>query len=305
MTDAALTRELPCPSCGYDLRAMVGDRCPECGQAVDRAALDVSAIPWAHRRRIGRVRAYLKTARMFTRGNRALLHEQLRPQDLGDARAFARVTGVVLGLLLAVAWVATAVASRGMVYALIAFRHDNESAMRRPGWLDELGVPWSAGMTLPWMMPAAAILLGYHLATVQRTVFRARGRSAGVRRTAVALGSYASAPLLNLVPATMVYALALVVVDRAEALGAWRSQGMRIVTMALFLLGLLLYVRAVGWTALRVGQWVARSTGAGPGRVALAVGELALLWVAGALLFLFVLPWAAGFVRLWAHGLGG
>ena len=55
-----------CPACGYDLRATTSDHCSECGLAIDRDALQQSAIPWAHRRQIGRVRAYLKTLWQFS-----------------------------------------------------------------------------------------------------------------------------------------------------------------------------------------------------------------------------------------------
>src|SRR5256885_10861457 len=53
---------LLCPACGYDLRAIQSDRCPECGLAIDRALGVASQIPWTHRKRIGTWRAYARTA---------------------------------------------------------------------------------------------------------------------------------------------------------------------------------------------------------------------------------------------------
>ena len=43
-----------CPDCGYDLRGISSDRCPECGHAVDPTSLAISIIPWTHRRSLGR-----------------------------------------------------------------------------------------------------------------------------------------------------------------------------------------------------------------------------------------------------------
>ncbi|MEZ0265151.1 MAG: hypothetical protein ACAI43_10525 [Phycisphaerae bacterium] len=282
---------------------MTGDRCPECGLAVDRDVLRASAIPWSHRRRVGRVRAYLKTARLFTSGHKSLRDEQLRAQHLADASAFARVTGVILGLLAAACWFAVAFVSEGRVYALLALRAYDGSP-KRPGWLDDLLVPWSAGMLIPWVIPAGAFLFGYHLGTVQRTVFRARGRSADVRHTAVALGSYAGAPLLLLVPTAIVLGATIAIDSRAETAAVWRSQPVRMLALVLLALGAVLLLITIFGTFLRVGLWVVRSTDARLPRALLAVGELILLWAAGAVLFLFALPWAAGFVRLWVRSFG-
>src|SRR3954471_13137052 len=75
---------LLCPGCGFDLRATTSDRCGECGLAFDRASLLESTIPWAHRRKIGRVRAYLKTFWQFTLDRRVLRNELAKPQDISD-----------------------------------------------------------------------------------------------------------------------------------------------------------------------------------------------------------------------------
>src|SRR5438128_449501 len=86
--DAALL----CPACGFDLRGTESDRCGECGLAIDREALRESGIPWAHRRKIGRVKAYWKTLWQILLDRRSLRHESARPQDMKDGRAFRRVT---------------------------------------------------------------------------------------------------------------------------------------------------------------------------------------------------------------------
>jgi hypothetical protein len=89
-----------CPGCGYDLRAATSDRCSECGLVIDRAALRESGFPWAHRRRIGRLRAILKTVWLVTIDGRALRDELAKPQDARDAASFRAVNTTVLALSL-------------------------------------------------------------------------------------------------------------------------------------------------------------------------------------------------------------
>src|SRR4051812_34411057 len=93
-----------CPACGYDLRATPSGRCPECGSEIDTAALRESGFPWAHRRKIGRVRAYVRTVWWVTVGNRALVQESARPQEVRDGRAFRWVMAGVVAVTLLAIW---------------------------------------------------------------------------------------------------------------------------------------------------------------------------------------------------------
>lgn len=69
--------DLPCPHCGYNLHGITSPRCPECGRDIDYGTLALPRIPWENRRRIGRVRAYLRTVAGFT----------FRPQQVGRSGA--------------------------------------------------------------------------------------------------------------------------------------------------------------------------------------------------------------------------
>src|SRR4051812_12709994 len=53
VSDEAAQLDLHCPQCGYNLRGIDSDVCPECGLAIDRVAFAQSQLPWSHRRRIG------------------------------------------------------------------------------------------------------------------------------------------------------------------------------------------------------------------------------------------------------------
>ncbi len=106
MTQPSTTTDadLFCPQCTYNLRGIDSGRCPECGTAIDRAALAVSRIPWVHRREIGRVRAYLRTLWMATFHPKQIARDMACPVNYQDGRRFAYVT-----ITLAVVLVAPAV----------------------------------------------------------------------------------------------------------------------------------------------------------------------------------------------------
>ena len=87
-----------CPDCGYDLRGISSDRCPECGHAVDPTSLAISIIPWTHRRSLGRTKAYLRTVLMSITHCRKLAQEIGRPANFADAILFRRVTAVLATL---------------------------------------------------------------------------------------------------------------------------------------------------------------------------------------------------------------
>src|SRR3954451_13793021 len=85
-SDEATQLDLHCPQCGYNLRGIDSDMCPECGLAVDRAAFAESQLPWSHRKRIGYVRGYLRTLAMGMLDSRKLAMEVARPVSFRDAQ---------------------------------------------------------------------------------------------------------------------------------------------------------------------------------------------------------------------------
>jgi hypothetical protein len=200
-------------------------------------------------------------------------------------------------LVLVWAWGVVIWLTEGEVFREIAWEPTTRP-WQRPAWLDDLMVPWSAGATIAWVVPVGLVLLGMHLARVQRTVFRAPGRTPEVRRAAVALSAYAATPLLLLVPAAVAHLCWLWVGglrrhwwdDRAG-----EPTGLKIAWLALICIAGLLAAAAVIGTLLTVGRWLARTTAATAPRVAAGVAELVALWAVGVGLFLFVFPWLVGF----------
>jgi len=88
MTAASGQLDAPhCPACGYNLFGIESERCPECGLEIDRR-LFRSHLPWTHRRKIGRIRAFRETVWMATFHGRTVAEELNRPVNLADARRF-------------------------------------------------------------------------------------------------------------------------------------------------------------------------------------------------------------------------
>lgn len=83
-----------CEGCGYSLLGLSGDRCPECGKPYDPTELPFARIPWLHRRRLGKARAYWKTVWLVAFSPRRFAAELCRPVRISadDARRFRRAT---------------------------------------------------------------------------------------------------------------------------------------------------------------------------------------------------------------------
>lgn len=83
-----------CEQCGYSLVGLAGSRCPECGAQFDPAALPFARVPWLHRRRLGRWRAYWQTVKWVLRDPHSFAAELCRPVRISadDARRFRKLT---------------------------------------------------------------------------------------------------------------------------------------------------------------------------------------------------------------------
>jgi len=80
--------EPACPRCGYDLRGITSNRCPECAFAFDRATLSVSRIPWEHGDEISWFRAFWDTTGFVIWHPRLFAQEAGRPVNYRRARQF-------------------------------------------------------------------------------------------------------------------------------------------------------------------------------------------------------------------------
>jgi len=92
----AAAKEIPhdlfCQQCGYNLRALTSDRCPECGHSLETVRAARTQIPWVYRKEIGRFRAYWRTVWMVMFRQRLFGEEMARPVSYPDCQRFRWVT---------------------------------------------------------------------------------------------------------------------------------------------------------------------------------------------------------------------
>ena len=84
--------DLFCPGCGYDLRALQGNACPECGISVDLEKLRESSIPWILSEGfIAKAWGFLRTCDRATLRPTRFCREVSRPVLLREAQRFRRI----------------------------------------------------------------------------------------------------------------------------------------------------------------------------------------------------------------------
>lgn len=291
---ANASRTLQCPACGYDLRGMTEDRCSECGLVIDRAALRRSAFPWAHRRSVGRVRAFLKTVWLVTADSAALRMEAAKEQSVRDAVWFTRWVAASLSLCF-VAVVALIVHEGGIEDMAVQPRSQSRSALPMSGWEQDALVPWSAGIVLRPVPFACAILLAFYVAGAPAAIFRTRGMSPDRAETVKAIGHYAAAPMFLILLAALVIGAAVALIQTFEHVARPSVMLPVLVLLIMLLSGLIGLVAFVG-TVYRTGHWRARTTDHGGPAGFLAAGELLVRWAVGCVVVLGVVPWCVGFL---------
>ena len=284
MPDDSEGVELRCPACDYDLRALAGDRCPECGLLIDRATLAQSQIPWAHRDRMGSIRAYQRTAWLAWRHPKRLAMSVASPVDLHDARAFQRIT-VLLAFVPALIVGIALIVYNGRYYLNFGL----PPAPAGSGYfLEWCLVVIFAGCS--WLFLMAATSVGQYF-------YWSSAISETRRERAAALSYYASAPLaISAIP------MALIVAGSLIANHTWsmytKVRVIDTVNEILFSAIFLIFALQIGgWLSSTIAL-VKKTTACGTGR-AMAVGfGLPIAWMALAFLFLGLLPFTALYLAL-------
>jgi hypothetical protein len=296
-TPAQTDLETPCPACGYDLRGSSSDLCPECGLHIDRESLRTSAIPWAHRKQIGRLKAYFKTAWQITVGARALKYEAVKEQNPRDGVKFSRITAAILAPTFIGAYAAITVAGGG--FHVWAYTWLDRLPDPLPVWPDNMGVPWSAGAILPPVLPVALLLFAFYVTGSPRGVFRVRG-SAAARQRAYAIASYLTAPLIFL-PIAVICLGAAPWLERRVGEVFTHSIGWR-VALVVIGCGAVVGFFSIGTTLVRIAHWHARVRHTGVLAAILGLGEVLLVWLFGGVVLLVVFPWLVGLILIAIDG---
>jgi hypothetical protein len=272
MTETIVTSELYCVECGYDLRQLDSERCPECGAVIDRSVLGQSIIPWRQRARIGSLRAFWATVWLVFARPQRLAAEMNRPADLDDALKFRRIVAILAMLVLAPA-------------SMIGLSAFFGGYMYSPMFV----VSDPLGMSLHALL-ALCILVGDWLFLITASgvasyFFHPRSLAVEQQNRAIAISYYASAPLACM---PLVAAFSIAMFKLFEVVIRIRPPMYAQVTVLLLVFGTPALLLWQMWrTPVRVLRAATRC--GGERQIALSL-SLPLMWAALAGLFLIALP---------------
>ncbi|HEY7088548.1 MAG TPA: zinc ribbon domain-containing protein [Tepidisphaeraceae bacterium] len=290
---ASPSADLFCPACGYNLREIESEQCPECGLAVDRETVSRSVIPWTHRAHIGRGVAFIRTILFVTRRAGWRVGDTSGPVSLSDAQRFRWIVVIVASLPLIAAATTLRWFLKNMPYPSFGLGNwQRDDIGMNP--LTDVAICLFAAAQM-WVVPSILIVLYTIVFTGAASYFfHPRSLSTVQQNRAIATSYYACAPL-----SFMFIAVALLTVAAAMSAGGMTDGrgGFRIMTLLLYLgIALPAALVAVMWFAtLRI---LHDSTHCMRGRLVTVAVLLPLVWLVLAILFLVILPAMIGFVRL-------
>ncbi|MEK7756598.1 MAG: hypothetical protein AAB385_05250, partial [Planctomycetota bacterium] len=93
-----IRQDLFCQACGYNLRGLTGNRCPECGGSLDGVRSLVPQIPWMYRKEIGWFRAYWRTVWFVMVRQARFCDEMARPVSFRDSQLFRWMTVLLVSI---------------------------------------------------------------------------------------------------------------------------------------------------------------------------------------------------------------
>jgi hypothetical protein len=292
-TESVQQVDLHCRQCGYNLRGIESNVCPECGLPIDRAAFAQSQLPWSHRRRIGYIRAYLRTLGMALLDSRRLAAEVARPVSYRDAQLFRLIT-VTLAWIPLAALVISAREPMHLQASTFIAQNSRSFAPMLPTnfWI---WWPWVVGATAPAVAPIAIALLLLLVSGVQSYYFHPRGVPIPLQNRAIALSYYACAPIL-LLPVIPILILAV------HSLASTFSHGSAFrMVMALGFVAAALPAITIAWAWITTVRLHRRIVHASTGASLLLALTLPLAWIICAAFSLGAVVWVIGFVDLVIH----
>lgn len=187
MSETELTLDFHCAHCGYSLRGIRSERCPECGNTIDWTRAGQSPLPWNDRQRLGQVNAFSLTAQLAIIKPQILIAHMAQPVDLRSAILFRRAAVLTAFVPLAI--------TLALAYFVIA-RQDH-------AWIYLPTAPFSLG-TQPWLLLVTLFSIWLFLMLITGAPFyfcRPSHLDIEQQNRAVAILHYASAPWILLGPA--------------------------------------------------------------------------------------------------------
>lgn len=260
MAEDSLTQpELICLHCGYDLRGLDRNRCPECGEEFDPEANLRPRLPWARRSVVGRFRGYSHTVLLATFRSARIAAEINRPVSYRDAQLFRWITVVLAAIPL-------------VIVGIILMTQVQQPVQP----LEKIQRIWSI-VALAGMFPFLAFFSG-----IGSYFFHPRYISTDRQNRAIALSYYACAPLAFLFLPCAIFGGMVLLNPQPSTSEIYPILGGCI--------GFSLVVALLLMVLLATRRLMKITTRCGPGRQIALVLSLPLLWIAAGLFFFGWLP---------------
>lgn len=298
-----------CSKCGYDLRGIASDRCPECGFELANQVLLGGEIPWTYRRVRGRVRTFVETVNKVGVGGPWLARVIAGPVSLTDARRFWFITATITSLPLIAAFVYAWVRSGDLVFTM--YLPDpltpaawnvfgvRATAFRAavPAWIKtELLWPISAGLSRPGVAIGLLWLLILLASGAPTYLFHPRHLSEAQRHRANAFSYYLCAPLVWATPLLIIVAAAIIyAIEKQRSL-------FRTPTYVAVLAGITWMIVMALWYA-RLLKTFRLTTHAELPRTLAAAVLIPVMWIACTIFALMFVPWCIGTMWLLVEAL--
>ena len=193
-----------CIGCGYNLRGLLSDRCPECGLPVDAA--NGSAIPWEGRKQLGLFRAFRRTCWEAMFHPRRLAGAVGFPVSPSSARGFRWIVTLLAALPLGIlVTIISVLEGSSQFFGFLMWPGQSalpQSVSRVPtaGW--EVAAVWLAGVVTWGIFPLGIFVTIYLWTGVLGFWVRPSDWPVERRDRATAVSAYACAPLaLMFIPA--------------------------------------------------------------------------------------------------------
>ena len=255
-----IRQDLFCQSCGYNLRGLTGNRCPECGGSLDGVRSLVPQIPWMYRKELGWWRAYWRTIRFVMFRQAQFCDEMARPVSFRDSQIFRWMT---------VAMCCLPVFLAGIGFFIFGARSPTGNDLFNVFWVGSFGGVWHA--CVPLFFAAATGVPSYF--------FHPRGISIEQQNRAIALSYYACGPLVFLTVPVLTCAAAILT-----------SSPYSTVSLVLFVLTLTLPIASIAPWWLDLIHLARRLVPQKPSRAVAVAVFVPLLWLLVAFAILVGLP---------------
>jgi len=282
-----------CIGCGYNLRGLLSDRCPECGLPIDTA--EGSAIPWEGRKQIGNIRAFRRTCWESMFHPRRLARAVGFPVNSGSSRGFRLLVAVLASFPVGIAATIISVVEGWSAF----FNYLMWPGLLAPpevvikslpfGW--DIVAIWMAGLTMRGVFPVGILIAVYLWTDVLGFWVRPRNWPVERRDRARAVSAYVCAPLSLMIFPTVLLLNACLLSDASGQQFDWII-GICVV-LGCVVLGAIAMICFI--SSLR---FISATTHCGWGRWMAAFVGLPVCWVLSALIGLGLLPMLLGLIRI-------